>query len=67
MLMQLAYHEIFDGCEESAEVLMERLEAGELAPPVDFVTDCASVFEAIRAAELTTPKEASLKLHFLSL
>ena len=63
LLMQLAYHDILYGCEEDAEGLMARLEAGELQPPCDFVTDWASVFEAIRAAGLATPTEASLKLH----
>ena len=65
--MQLAYHQIFSGCEESADEPMDRMEAGALQPPVDSVTDCASVYEAIKAAELTTPTEASLKLHLLSL
>ena len=67
LLLQLAFHEILHGSTESQEVLMDRLEAGNLDPPIDMVTDCASVFEAIKAAEVGNPSEASLKLHLLSI
>ena len=46
---------------------MDGLEACALDPPVDVVTDSASVLEAIKAADVGNLTEASLKLHLLSL
>ena len=66
IILQLAMHQIINGTSESAEILMEKLEQGELSPPIEVCIDARSVFDAIAASDITTPQEASLKLHLVS-
>ena len=47
--------------------MMGRLEAGLMEPPVDLVTYARSVYDATDATDQSTPQEASLKLHLISI
>ena len=60
-------HQVENGTHESAEQLMEKLEQGALSPPIEACIDARSVFDAIAASDITTPQEASLKLHLVSI
>ena len=67
IILQLAMHQVENGTHESAEQLMEKLEQGALSPPIEACIDARSVFDAIAASDITTPQEASLKLHLVSI
>ena len=67
IILQLAMHQIQNGTAESAEQLMEKLEMGGLSPPIEACIDARSVFDAIAASDVTTPQEATLKLHLVSI
>ena len=67
ILVQMAMHQVLNGCEETATELAHRMEEGLLQPSVDAVVDAKAVFDAVAAADACTPMECSLKLHLLSL
>ena len=67
LLIQLAMHQIFCGTDESAEELMHSLESGGLYPPIEFVIDAQSVFDALNVLDVCTPQESSLKLHLIAI
>ena len=46
---------------------MNRLEEGTLTPSIEMCVDAKAVFDAIDVADVTTPQEASLKLHLIAL
>ena len=60
-------HQVFCGTDQSAEELMAMLESGGLYPPIDFVIDAQSVFDALNVLDVCTPQESSLKLHFIAI
>ena len=65
MLLQLILHQCY--CGGNAEELLIKQEAGKLYPPIDLFIDAKSVKDAISAAEVCTPQEASLKLHLITI
>ena len=67
IMVQLAMYQIENGTEDTAEELMHRLEAGQLTPPIEMCIDAKAVFDAVNASDVTTPQEASLKLHLISI
>jgi len=66
LLLQLIYHQIYCGTTESADELLVKMEDGGLYPPIDLMIDARSVLDAIAAAEVCTPAEASLRLHLIA-
>ena len=67
LLIQLAMHQIFCGTDQSAEELMHALESGGLYPPIEFVIDAQSVYDALNVLDVCTPQESSLKLHLIAI
>jgi hypothetical protein len=67
ILVQMAYHQILHGCNQSATEMAKTLEEGGLKPAIDAVIDARAVWDAVAAADACNPLECSLKLHLLSL
>ena len=67
ILVQLALHQIFCGTDESPDELLQHLESGSLYPPIEFVIDAQSVFDALNVLDVCTPQETSLKLHLIAI
>ena len=67
LLLQLAFHQVYCGTDETAEQLLQRLEAGGLYPPIDLLVDAKSVSDAVAAPDVCTPQESSLKLHLITI
>ena len=66
-LIQMAFYQIWYGCDESAETVVWKLEGGALGPGIDCVCDSKSVFDVVRASDVGDPAESSLKLHVIAL
>ena len=67
LILQLALHQCYCGTEESAEGLLIKMEQGQLYPPIDVIIYARSVLDAIAAAEVCTPAEASLRIHLITI
>ena len=67
ILDQMVLHQVRCGTEETAEMLLHRLDHGKLYPPIEALVDARSVYDALVAADVCTPMEASLKLHIIAL
>ena len=67
IVIQMILYQLYYGAEESAEVMMEKLEAGALEPRIELAMDARSVFDALAALDVCTPQEASLKLHLIAI
>ena len=46
---------------------MVALESGGLYPPIEFVIDAQSVYDALNVLDVCTPQESSLKLHLIAI
>ena len=44
---------------------MHSLESGGLYPPIEFVIDAQSVFDALNVLDVCAPQESSLKLYLI--
>ena len=60
-------HQVFCGTDQFAEELMHALESTGLYPPIEFVIDAQSVFDALNVLDVCTPRESSLKLHLIAI
>jgi hypothetical protein len=58
-LVQFAFHEVIHGV-ESAALLTQRALDAQLSIPIELCLDARSVFAAVTAKDITTPKEESL-------
>ena len=67
LLTQMILHQVRCGTSESPEQLLHRMQHGCLDPGIDVFLDAQSVFDALAAADVSTPLEASLKIHIISL
>ena len=67
ILIQIAFHQILYGCDDSPTTMARMLEEGRLQPPLDCVCDARAVFDSIAASDVCDPAECSLKLHLLSI
>ena len=67
ILLQLVFHQIYCGTDETVQELLDKLEHGQLYPPIDVVVDARSVSDAISASDVCTPQESSLRLHLIAI
>ena len=65
-LIQLAYHQLMANSAETVSKLVHHQEQGHLYPPIDMVVDARAVFDSVKAMDICTPTECSLKLHLIA-
>ena len=67
ILVQILFHQIWCGCDQSVAVMATLQEEGKLQPPIKGCVDAKAVFDSIKASDVCEPAESSLKLHLLAI
>ena len=67
LLLQLAMHQVLKGTYDTEQSLLDKMEHGQLHPPIDLMVDAKSVTDAVSAQDVCTPQECSLKLHLIAI
>ena len=66
ILVQILFHQIWHGCDQSVAMMAQLQEEGKLEPAIKGAVDAKAVFDSIRASDVCEPAESSLKLHLLA-
>ena len=65
-ITQLVPHQVKCSTGESHDQLLQHLSLGTLYPPIDLCIDAKSVYDSVTCTDVSTPLEASLLVHVLS-